>query len=319
MTSIRRVTVFGGSGFIGRDIVQRLARRGAQIAVVARNASDALYLQTMGDVGQVALINAHLGDERKIAAAIEGADKVVNLIGILAQSRRHSFEGVQHQGAGLIARLATAAGAARLLHVSAIGADPDSPALYARTKGQGEAAVRAGFPSATILRPSIVFGPEDEFFNRFAEMASRLPFLPLIGGGKAKFQPIYVGDVADAALAALSSDAAQGRLYELGGPQIYSFRELMALLVKEIERPRTRLVSIPFGLASLIASFAEWAPNPPLTRDQVKLLKRDNVVASGALGLSDLGIVPTAPDLILPTYLNRYRPGGWFTTQRTAL
>jgi NADH dehydrogenase len=318
MTSIRRVTVFGGSGFIGRYIVQRLARRGAQIAVVARNASDALYLQTMGDVGQVALINAHLGDERKIAAAIEGADTVVNLVGILAQSRRHSFDAVQHEGAGLIARLAKAAGVARLLHVSAIGADPQSAALYARTKGQGEAAVRAAFPAATILRPSIVFGPEDEFFNRFAEMASRLPFLPLIGGGTAKFQPIYVGDVADAALAALGSERAQGRLYELGGPQTYTFRELMALLVKEIERPGTRLVPVPFGLASLIGAFAEWAPNPPLTRDQVKLLRRDNVVAADALTLHDLGIVPTAPDLILPTYLNRYRPGGWFTTQRAA-
>jgi uncharacterized protein YbjT (DUF2867 family) len=316
MSTIRRVTIFGGTGFIGRYIVQRLARNGAAVTVVARNACDATYLQPMGDVGQIALVNAHLGDERKLAAAIERADTIVNLVGILAESRRQRFDDVQHRGAGLIAQLAARAGVARFLHVSAIGADPASASSYARSKAAGEAAVRQAFPQATILRPSIVFGPEDQFFNRFAQMAARLPILPLIGGGETKFQPIYVGDVADAAMAALASEAARGRTYELGGPKIYRFRDLMVLLIQAIDRPETRFVSIPFGLAALIASIAEWAPNPALTRDQVKLLKRDNVVAEGALGLRDLGIEATAPDLILPAYLDRYRPGGWYTTRR---
>ncbi|HVJ50998.1 MAG TPA: complex I NDUFA9 subunit family protein [Aliidongia sp.] len=317
MTSIRRVTVFGGSGFIGRYIVQRLARQGAAIAVVSRRAGDALFLQPMGDVGQIALVNAHLGEERKIRAAIEGADTVVSLVGILAEKGRQRFEAVQHQGAAQIARLAAEAGVSRLLHVSAIGANPNSDSGYARTKAEAETAIRAAFPKATILRPSIVFGPEDQFFNRFAELARNAPhIIPLIGGGKTRFQPVYVGDVADAAIAALAAEQAQGRTYELGGPEVQSFRALMEMLVKEVERPRTHLVSVPTGLASLIAAFAEWAPKPPLTRDQVRLLKHDNVVAADALTLRDLGVAPTAMELILPFYLSRYRPGGWFTTQR---
>jgi uncharacterized protein YbjT (DUF2867 family) len=316
MTSIRRAVVFGGSGFIGRYVVQRLAHRGAVVTVVGRHAGQARFLQPMGDVGQIVPINADLRDEASVRAAIEGADAVVNLVGILAESGKQHFTDIQHQGAARIARFATAAGVSRLVQFSALSADPNSPAKYSKTKALGEQAVREAFPAATILRPSIVFGPEDQFFNRFAAMTRTLPFLPLIGGGETKFQPVYVGDVADAALAALDRLDTQGKLFELGGPCIYSFRELMELMLKEINRPGIRLVSIPFGLANLMAACTEWLPNPPITRDQVLMLKRDNIVSPGALTLSDLAITPTAPERILPTYLNRFQPGGWFSSRR---
>lgn len=302
----RRVTVIGGSGFIGRYVVKRLARDGAVIAVVSRHASEARFLQPMGDVGQIARIDAGLADEPALAAALAGAQSVVNATGVLYERGSQTYEAIHHQGPARLARLAAAAGVTRMVHLSAIGADPAAPAAYARSKAAGEAAVRAAFPAATILRPSIVFGPEDDFFNRFGAMARFSPVLPLIGGGHTRFQPVYVGDVADAAVAALDKPEAAGQIYGLGGPRIYTFRELMERLLAEIGRQR-RLVPLPYGLASFQAWFLEFLPKPPLTRDQVKLLQRDNVVTPDALTLADLGITPTALDLILPTYLDRFR------------
>ncbi len=302
----RRVTVIGGSGFIGRYVVNRLAQQGAVIAVASRHASEARFLQPMGDVGQIARINARLADEPALAAALAGAQSVVNATGVLYERGSQTYEAIHHQGPARLARLAAAAGVTHMVHLSAIGADPAAPAAYARSKAAGEAAVRAAFPAATILRPSIVFGPEDDFFNRFGAMARFSPVLPLIGGGHTRFQPVYVGDVADAAVAALDKPEAAGQTYELGGPRIYTFRELMERLLAEIGRQR-RLVPLPYGLASFQAWFLEFLPKPPLTRDQVKLLQRDNVVAPDALTLADLGVTPTAFDLILPAYLDRFR------------
>jgi uncharacterized protein YbjT (DUF2867 family) len=318
LMQFRRVTVIGGSGFIGRYIVKRLARRDAVVTVIGRHAVSAGYLRPMGDVGQVATLNAGLGDEKLLAAAIAGADAVICTAGILYQRGAQRFDLVHHRGPALLARLASAEGCRRFIHVSAIGADPASPSAYARSKAAGEAAVRDAFPGATILRPSIVFGPEDAFFNRFATMARYLPALPLIGGGRTRFQPVYVGDVADAALAALDHAEAPGRTYELGGPEVLSFRQLMELMLREIQRRRA-LISVPFALAAFEAAFLELLPNPPLTRDQVKLLKHDVIVTPGAYGLGDLGILPTAMELVLPGYLGRFRRGGaWRAPERSA-
>jgi NADH dehydrogenase len=317
MAPIRRATVFGGTGFIGRYIVKRLAQRGVTLCVVGRHARRGNYLQPMGDVGQIVLIDGDIGNEALVASAVRDSELVVNLVGILAETGRQRFDAVQHEGAGRIARAAAAAGATRFIHVSAIGADPASPASYGRSKAAGEAAVRAAFPGATILRPSIVFGPEDQFFNRFAAMTRLSPFLPLIGGGKTRFQPAYVGDVADAAMAALDRPETAGRTYELGGPRIYTFEELMRLMLREIGRPGFPLVSIPFELASLQAAVLEHLPGRLLTRDQVKLLKRDNVVAPDARTFADLGIEPSAPDVILESYLTRFRIGGGYARRET--
>ncbi|HEX7967289.1 MAG TPA: complex I NDUFA9 subunit family protein [Stellaceae bacterium] len=305
----QRVTVVGGSGFIGRYIVKRLAAKGAVVAAVSRYAAAAGFLRPMGDVGQVVPIEASLGDEAALAASVAGADAVICSVGILYERGRQTFDAVHNLGAARLARLARAAGAKRFVHISAIGADIHSPSAYGRSKALGEAAVRGAFPGAVVLRPSIVFGPEDDFFNRFAALARYLPALPLIGGGRTRFQPVYVGDVADAVVAALEHHDAPGRIYQLGGPAIYSFKELMELMLREIRRRRV-LVNLPFPLARLQAAFLEWLPKPPLTRDQVRLLERDNVVAPGATGLGDLGVTPTAVELVLPTYLDRFRRGG---------
>jgi uncharacterized protein YbjT (DUF2867 family) len=313
----RRVAVIGASGFIGRYVVKRLAARGAVIAAVVRNVEAALFLQPMGDVGQIARFSASILDETRLAAAIAGSDAVVNLVGILHESGGQRFEATHREGAARLGSLARAAGVKHLVHISAIGADPASPSAYARSKAEGEQSLRAAFPEAVILRPSVVFGPEDDFFNRFATLAQLLPALPLIGGGKTRFQPVYVGDVADAVVAALDDPAAAGRTYELGGPRIYTFRTLMELVLAETRRKRL-LLPLPWTLASLQASFLEWLPTPPLTRDQVKLLKHDNVVSPGALTLKDLGIEPTAVEAIVPSYLDRYRRGGWFNSHRMA-
>ena len=304
----RRIVVVGGSGFIGRYVVKRLAERGAVVVAVSRHASEALFLKPFGDVGQVALVDADLNDEAALARALAGAEAVVSSVGILYERGRQRFDAVHHRGPALLARLAAAAGARHFVHLSAIGAEAAAPAAYARSKAAGEAAVKSAFPAATILRPSLVFGPEDDFFNRFGAMACLLPALPLIGGGTTRFQPVYVGDVADAAVAALERTDAEGKTYELGGPKAYSFRELMELLLREIGRKRA-LVSLPYGLASFEARFLECLPKAPLTRDQVKLLQRDTVVSAGAPGLAELGIVPTALELVLPTYLDRFRRG----------
>jgi uncharacterized protein YbjT (DUF2867 family) len=314
-----RATVLGGSGFIGRYIVQRLAAKGAVVAVVSRHASDAGFLRPLGDVGQIALIDASLADEARLAASLAGADAVVSSVGILYERGRQTFRAAHVEGPARLARLARAAGVRRFVHISALGADIQSSSAYARSKAEGEAAVRSEFPGATILRPSVVFGPEDSFFNRFAALAIYLPALPLIGGGMTRFQPVYVGDVADAVMAALTRPEAAGRIYQLGGPRIYAFRELMELMLREMRRRRA-LVSIPFGLASFQAFFLERLPGPPLlTRDQVRLLEHDSIVQHGAPGLADLGISPTAVELVLPTYLEAYRRGGRYAGTRTIL
>jgi uncharacterized protein YbjT (DUF2867 family) len=307
----RRTAVLGGSGFIGRYVVQRLAARGDVVPVGCRHAEEAKFLMTLGNVGQIAALNVTIDDEQRLPAFLAGNDALVNCVGILRQSGSQTFERAHHLGPARMARLAREAGIERLVHISAIGADPRSPSAYARTKAAGEAAVRDAFPTATILRPSVVFGPEDQFFNRFAAIAMISPALPLIGGGRTRFQPVYVGDVADAVLKCLEDPATAGRTYELGGPRIYTFRELLELLLGEIRRKRL-LIGLPFGAAAFQARLMSILPNPPLTPDQVELLKRDNVVSSGALTLATLGISATAVEGILPSYLDRFRRGGWY-------
>jgi NADH dehydrogenase len=307
--SYRRVTVLGASGFIGRYVVKRLAAQGALVCAVSRHASDARFLRPMGDVGQIAPIDADLRDDAALAAVIAGAEIVVNAVGILYERGAQRFDTLHHQLPRRIAVEARAAEVKQVVHISAIGADPQSTSTYARSKAAGEAALRAELPAAIVLRPSIVFGPEDSFFNRFAALARIAPALPLIGGGRTRFQPVYVGDVADAVLAALARPDAEGGVFELGGPEALSFKELMQLMLRTLRRRRL-LVPVPFGLASLKAAFLEYLPTPPLTRDQVRMLHQDNVAAPGMPGLAELGITPTALELILPTYLDKYRRGG---------
>jgi uncharacterized protein YbjT (DUF2867 family) len=312
--AIGTVTVFGGAGFIGRYVVQALARDGARIRVACRRPDEALRLKPMGDVGQVAPVAANLRDDASVAAAVAGADAVVNLVGLLYERGRQTFHAVHVDGAVRVAEAAAKAGAQRLLHLSAIGAAPDSPGLYGRTKAAGEDAVRAAFPAATILRPSVVFGPEDEFLNFFASLARFAPVLPLIGGGRTRFQPAHVCDVAAAAARCLADPATAGKTYELGGPTVYTFRELLEYVLAQTGR-KCLLVPAPFCAMSVEAFFLELLakqpllPKPLLTRDQVNMLKRDNVVADGALTFSDLGIRPTALEAVAPAWLAQYRRG----------
>ncbi|HEX5079018.1 MAG TPA: complex I NDUFA9 subunit family protein [Geminicoccaceae bacterium] len=302
----RLITVFGGTGFIGRHLVRRLAARGVRILVPSRNPSRGGHLQPMGRVGQIVVAGFDLGSEQALARALAGASGVVNLIGVLHETRQQRFDEVQGALPGRIARAAAAAGIERMVQLSAIGADPESRSAYARSKAEGERRVREILPGATIIRPSIVIGPEDGFFNRFAEMARWLPALPLIGGGRTRFQPAYVGDVADAIVAGLERRETAGQTYELGGPQLYSFAELMRYMLGVLQRRRL-LLPLSFGMAGLLARFLELLPAPPLTRDQVELLRTDNVVAEGAKGFADLGISPTPIEIVVPEYLARYR------------
>ena len=306
----RTVTVFGGTGFLGRHTVRALARAGWRIKVAARRPARGFFLRPLGTVGQIDFVKCDIADPQSVTAAIAGAEAVVNLCGILFQ-RGQTFEDVQADGPANIGAAAAAAGVRAVAHVSAIGADSESAAEYAVTKAQGETRLREAFPAATILRPSIVFGPEDSFFNRFAEMARFLPALPLVGGGKTLFQPVFAGDVAAAIVAALDSETARGRTYELGGPTIYSFKQLMQIVLTETQRSRL-LVPLPFGLAMWKAFFLQFLPNPPLTPDQVRLLRHDNIVSPGALTLADLGITPTTVEAEVPAYLWRYRPKGQY-------
>ena len=301
-------TVFGGAGFIGRYVVQRLAARGYVVRVAGRNPAGARFLQTQGSVGQIVPLSAGVAAEGACARAIAGADLVVNLVGILQESKAGDFQRIQAEGAGRIARLAAAAGVERLVHLSAIGADPSSPSQYGRTKAAGEAAVRDAFPAATILRPSLVFGPEDQFFNRFAGLARMLPFMPVVAGAS-RFQPVYVGDVADAVIAAATREDAVGKTFELGGPRVASFRELLRFILDTTGHHRP-LVDLPAALVKLQVAIGRFLPNPPLTQDQLLMLQRDNVVAAGALGLADLGIAPKALEAVVPGYLQRFRSGG---------
>jgi NADH dehydrogenase len=303
----RLITIFGGTGFIGRHVVRRLALQHARIRVVSRDwGVHGRDLQPMGAVGQIVGGPLDLRNEDALAAAFAENHAVINLIGILYEKRRQQFAEVHGELPGRIARAARAAGVERLVQMSAIGADPASSSAYARSKAAGEDAVRAAFAEATIIRPSIVIGPGDGFFNRFAAMARLLPALPLIGGGETRFQPVYVGDVAAAIMAALERDDARGRTYELGGPKVYSFAELMRYMLQVVGRERL-LVPLSFDLATLQARFLEKLPVPPLTRDQVELLKHDNVVAGDARTLHDLDLTPTPIELVVPDYLARYR------------
>lgn len=301
-------TVFGGAGFIGRHVVQRLAKQGYGVRIAGRDTEKASRLRTLGDVGQVVPVRASVTDDVSVARAVAGADVVVNLVGILFERKSGDFQRIHAEGAGRIARLAEAAGVRRLAQISAIGADPGSQSLYARSKGEGEQAVVTAFPEATILRPSVVFGPDDQFFNRFAGLAAMLPVMPVVEG-QTRFQPIYVGDVADAVMAAIARDDAAGRVYELGGPRVMTMRQVLEFVLEHTHRRRLML-PVPRALAALQARLGEWLPNPPLTRDQLILLKRDNVVAADAAGLAALGLAPKAVEAVVPAYLARYRPSG---------
>jgi NADH dehydrogenase len=307
----RRVTIVGGAGFIGRQIVKRQAARGAVIAVASPHAISAGFLRPMGDVGQIATIDVGFGEPAALAQLVDGADIVICAAGILAEHGRGSFDLVHHRGPALLARLAHEAGVRRFVHISALGADSHSPSAYARSKAAGESAVRQAFPGATVFRPSLVFGPDDNLFNRFAALARVVPALPLIAGGTARFQPVFVGDVANAVMAALDRPDAEGRIFELGGPEIVTFRQMMVLLLREIRRARL-LVPVPAAVAKFGAFFLEFLPDPPLTRDQVTLLRLDNVASADMPGLDQLGVAPTAMELVLPTYLERFRRGGRF-------
>ncbi|MGI4978338.1 MAG: complex I NDUFA9 subunit family protein [Janthinobacterium lividum] len=301
-------TVFGGTGFIGRYVVQRLAAAGHVVRVAGRDPELAQSLRPMGRVGQIVPWFAPLGHDDAVRRAVDGAAVVVNLVGLLAEAKPGQFMQVHAEGAGRVARHAAEAGAARLVQVSAIGAAADSPSEYGRTKAAGEAAVRAAFPAAAVLRPSLVFGAEDKFFNRFAGMARVLPVMPVISGDS-RFQPVYVGDVADAVMAGLTRDDAAGGTFELGGPEVLTFRAILAWILKETQRRRP-LLEIPPAVARLQAAVAQRLPGRPFTLDQLTMLSRDNMVGEGARGLAALGIVATPIDAVVPAYLDRYRAGG---------
>lgn len=308
MATRSAATVFGGSGFIGRYVVQRLCQTGRIVRAAVRDPERALFLKSMGDVGQVVPLYCALGDEPTLVRALAGAELAVNLFGTLTERRTGDFHRVHAAGAATIARLAAAAGVRRLVHVSAIGADPASPSRYAATKGEGEAAVRSAFAVATVLRPSVVFGLEDQFFNRFGRIAELSPVMPVIAGAT-RFQPVYVGDVADAVMAGLERPSAAGAVFELGGPRVLTMREVLAYVLAETRRRRP-LLEVPIGLARLQAAVFERLPGQLLTRDQLLLLQRDNVVSPGMPGLAELRLTPTPHELIVPSYLRQYRPGG---------
>ncbi len=317
------VTVFGGSGFVGSQIVRALAKRGFRLRIAVRRPGRGYRLPMLGDVGQIEVVQANVRDADSVARALDGAEACVNAVGVLYESGRQRFADLHVEGAGRVALAAKARGVRRLAHVSALGADPRSPAKYARSKAAGEAATREAIAEAVILRPSVVFGADDHFFNRFAAMAMGSPALPLIGGGRTRFQPVFVGDVAAAVAQAIEDPLAAGRTYELGGPTVYSFRDLMELLLKEIRRPRA-LVPIPFAAAKLlglagdiVAAATPFAP--ALTTDQVEILRADNVVSPGAPGLADLGVAASALEPIVATYLYRYRRGGQYADTSAAV
>ncbi len=316
------VSVIGGSGFIGRHVVAALAAAGWRVRVICRRPDLAQFLLPLGAPGQIALAQANVRDAASVRQAVEGTEAVLNLVGILAEHGKQTFEAVHVQGALAAANAATAAGVETFIHVSALGADAGSPSAYGRSKAKGEMEIRRVFPAAVILRPSIVIGPEDEFFNRFASMARMAPALPLIGGGRTRFQPVYVGDVARAVLQLVESGARRGQTLELGGPEVFTFRELMRFMLAVIRRRRL-LLPVPFGLAKVMAWPMQFLPNAPLTPDQVRMLERDNVVSERAkregLTLEGLGIEPEGIEAVAPPYLERYRPSGQFTVVRESI
>lgn len=311
------VTIFGGSGFVGRYIARRLAKDGWRVRVAVRRPNEALFVKPYGVVGQVEPILANIRDDASVRAAIHGSDAVVNCVGTFDAGGKNNFQAVQNEGAGRIARIAAEEGVACLVHISAIGADVNGASLYARSKGQGEAAVLSAFPTAMILRPSVVFGPEDNFFNRFAAMARTTPILP-VAGAETRFQPVYVDDIAAAAVLGVKGEA--HGIYELGGPDAATFRELMQRMLQVVRRRRL-IMNIPFFAAGIMGSSFDLLStltggvfhNGILTRDQVRSLRADNIVAEGAQTLADLGIQATAMDAVLEGYLWPYRPSGQFS------
>lgn len=313
------VTVYGGSGFLGRHLVRAIARTGARVRVACRRPDLAGHLQPLGGVGQIVPVQANVRYPDSLVTAAEDADAAVNLVGILFASGKQSFRSVQDEGARNVAEAAKAAGVGTFVHVSAIGADADSPSVYARSKAAGEAAVRDVYPDATIVRPSVVFGPEDEFFNRFGAMAQFFPALPLIGGGHTKFQPVFVGDVARTIVAAVEGGTKPDGPYELGGAEVLTMKQVMERVLAYTMRSRP-LISLPFWLAKLQGAFLQWLPNPPLTIDQVRLLQRDNVVSEEAVKdgrtLQGLGIEPVQIASVVPEYLEQFRPRGQFSVYK---
>jgi len=311
----RLVTVFGGSGFVGRHIVRRLAESGARVRVAVRDTEKAYFLKTCGDLGQVSLVPVSIGSDEEVARAVEGADWVVNCVGILYERGSRTFDAIHVRGAERIAKAAARAGATRLVQLSALGADAQSPSAYARSKAAGEAAVKAAFPEAVMLRPSVIFGQDDGFFNMFADLARISPVLPYFthvvphaeGGGGTKFQPVFVGDVAEAAVTVLSESDHGGKSYELVGPTVYTMREILEMIIHYTDRT-TWICGMPFWVGRIQALFLQFLPKPLLTPDQVKLLDIDNVSDGSQPGLSDLGITSTTAESIVPTYLRRFRP-----------
>ncbi len=316
--SIKQVTVFGGSGFVGRAIVRALAQEGYQIRVACRRIELAERIKTAGDVGQITILRTNLRIPASVAAAVSGSQAVINASGIAFQRGRQRYETVHVEGARAIAEAASAAGVQRLVHISGIGADQrNSTNRFIRSKVDAEDAIVSGFANATMLRPSVVFGPEDAMFNRMAQIARQAPFLPVVGDGSARVQPVYVGDVGSAVVAVLARPDTAKSVFELGGPRVYTYREIAALVLREIDRHK-RIVGVPAGLMKIMGFFAEFLPVPPLTHDQVDLLVTDNVARPGAPGLAELGIEPTAAEAILPMYLDRYRVGGRYNQQAPA-
>jgi NADH dehydrogenase len=316
------VTVFGGSGFLGRHIVRTLARRGFRVRVAVRRPDLAFHLQPLGNVGQISLVQANLRYRASVDAAVRGSDHVINCVGLMHQTGRNTFDAVQDFGARAVAEAVRAQGCG-LTHISAIGADVDSPSVYARTKGRAERSILATVPDAVILRPSVMFGPEDTFYNRFAEMMLTMPFLPLVGGGETRFQPVFVDDVAEAVARSVDGKLAGGKIYELGGPEVKSIRDIYEDIMVVTHREK-RMLTMPFFAASLIGTISSLIPfvKPMITADQVILLKSDNVVSGAAMAegrtLQGIGIEPTLAAAILPSYLVRYRPEGQFSQSGSA-
>jgi len=309
-------TIFGGTGFLGRHVVRRLAKAGYVVKVATRVPERAYFLRPCGTPGQVVPFACDYNDPQALAAAVADADVVVNCIGILYEKKKNVFTRVHTEVPRALAAACASAGVKNFIHVSALGVDK-ATSRYAASKRDGEKAVRDAFPAAVILRPSVIFGPEDNFFNMFAELSRYSPVLPLIGGGKTKFQPVYVGDVADAVMASIDNVEAAGKVYELGGPDVVSFREIYERLFAATGR-RCHLMSLPFGVAKIQATFLQLLPQPLLTRDQVESLKTDNVVSAGTLGLANLGLNSHAMSGILPDYLAYSRSGGKFADKKRA-
>lgn len=312
----KKACVIGGSGFIGRQIVRELAAAGYAVKVATRVPESAFFLKTAGNVGQIVPVACQYQDEASLRNAVKGCDVVVNCVGILYEKGKQSFQKVHVDLPAAIARACRAEGVSRFIHFSALGCNI-SESQYGKTKKAGEEALLQNDPSATILRPAVVFGADDDFFNKFAGLSTVLPMLPLIGGGHTKFQPVYVGDLADAVMAVLANDETKGHIYELGGPEVLTFHEIYKRMFTYTARPRC-LMTVPWGIAGIQGAVLGLLPNPLLTADQVKSLKTDSVVAVDAKTFRDLGLTPTGMDAILPSYLGRYRPGGRFGDKKRA-